>query len=86
MDRLVKFMSHVDMVKISVVETTDLVEEARKTHEMNPTPTAAMGRTLTMGALMADRTMLYNPSAVSVWVKVGEKIFECKGGETTRLD
>lgn len=36
--------------------------------------------------LSADRTMLYNPSAVSVWVKVGEKIFECKGGETTRLD
>ena len=58
MDRLVKFMSHVDMVKISVVESTNLVEEARKIHGMNPTPTAAMGRTLTMGTLMG--TMMKN--------------------------
>lgn len=58
MDRLVKFMSHVDMVKISVVETTKLVEEARKIHEMNPTPTAALGRTLTMAVLMG--TMMKN--------------------------
>ena len=55
-DRLVKFLSHVDMVKISCVETTNLVEEARKIHGLNPTPTAALGRTLTMGALMG--TML----------------------------
>lgn len=58
MDRLVKFMSHVDMVKISCVETTDLVEEARKIHNMNPTPTAAVGRTLTMAVLMG--TMMKN--------------------------
>ena len=51
-DRLVKFMSHVDMVKISCIETTELVEQARKIHRMNPTPTAALGRTLTMGAMM----------------------------------
>ena len=55
-DRLVKFLSHVDMVKISCVETTELVEEARKIHGLNPTPTAALGRTLTMGTLMG--TML----------------------------
>ena len=55
-DRLVKFLSHVDMVKISCVETTDLVDEARKLHKLNPTPTAALGRMLTMGTLMG--TML----------------------------
>lgn len=58
MDRLVKFMSHVDMVKVSCVETTNLVEEARKIHETNPTPTAAVGRMLTMGVLMG--TMMKN--------------------------
>ena len=58
MDRVVKFMSHVDMVKISCVETTMLVEEARKIHNMNPTPTAAVGRTLTMAVLMG--TMMKN--------------------------
>lgn len=51
-DRLVKFLSHVDMVKISCVETTQMAEEARKIHRLNPTPTAALGRTLTMGAII----------------------------------
>lgn len=51
-DRLVKFLSHVDMVKITCVETTNLVEEARKIHNLNPTPTAALGRTLTMAVMM----------------------------------
>ena len=51
-DRLVKFLSHVDMVTITCVDSTALVEKARKIHKMNPTPTAALGRTLTMGAMM----------------------------------
>jgi len=51
-DRLVKFMSHADMVTISCIDSTELVEKARKIHRMNPTPTAALGRTLTMGAMM----------------------------------
>lgn len=58
MDKLKKFMSHVDMVKISCVETTELVEEARKIHQTNQTPTAALGRTLTMAVLMG--TMMKN--------------------------
>ena len=36
--------------------------------------------------LSADRTMLYNPSATSVWVKAAGKLTECKGGEMTKLD
>lgn len=58
MDKLKKFMAHVDMVKISCVETTEVVEEARKIHQTNPTPTAALGRTLTMAVLMG--TMMKN--------------------------
>lgn len=55
-DKLIKVLAHVDMVKISCAETTELVEEARKIHGLNPTPTAALGRLLTMSALMG--TML----------------------------
>lgn len=40
------------MVKISCVESTELVEEARKVHDLNPTPTAALGRVLTMATMM----------------------------------
>lgn len=52
MDRLIKFLAHIDMVKISCIESTELVEKARKIHKLNPTPTAALGRLLTMSALM----------------------------------
>ena len=58
MGTLKKFLAHVDMVKISCVDTTDIVEEARKVHGLNPTPTAALGRVLTMGTLMG--TMMKN--------------------------
>ncbi len=51
-DRLVKFMSHANCVTVCCVDTTNFVETARKIHKMNPTPTAALGRTLTMGAIM----------------------------------
>ncbi|MBQ9266998.1 MAG: Hsp33 family molecular chaperone HslO [Clostridia bacterium] len=51
-DKLIKFLSHVDMVKIAVIDSTELVEKARKLHGLNPTPTAALGRLLTMAALM----------------------------------
>lgn len=51
-DRLVKFLAHADMVTVCCVDTTELVEKARKIHKMNPTPTAALGRVLTMGAIM----------------------------------
>lgn len=52
MGKLKKFMAHADMVKISCVDTTDIVENARKIHNLNPTPIAALGRVLTMGSLM----------------------------------
>ncbi len=35
--------------------------------------------------LSADRTMLYNPSAVSVWVSANGKLTECKSGQMTNL-
>ncbi len=35
--------------------------------------------------MSADRSMAYNPSAVSVWVEVDGNIIECKGGECTKL-
>lgn len=53
-DKIQKFMAHVDMAKIICIDSTELVEEARKTHKLNPTPTAALGRTLTMTALMSS--------------------------------
>ena len=30
-------------------------------------------------------TMIYNPSAVSIWVIVDDKVIECKSGKCTKL-
>ena len=35
--------------------------------------------------MSADRSILYNPSATSVWVIVDGNLIECKGGEHTKL-
>jgi molecular chaperone Hsp33 len=51
-DKITRFMSHVDMASIVCADTTELVERARQTHGLNPTPTAALGRTLTMSVMM----------------------------------
>ena len=32
-----------------------------------------------------DRSMLYNPSAVSIWVEVDGQLIECKGGQSTKI-
>ena len=51
-DRLVKFMAHVDMAKITCIESTELVETAREAHNTSPVVTAALGRLLTAGCMM----------------------------------
>ena len=52
MDKLQKFLAYNGKVNIICIETTDLVEEARKVHDLSPVATAALGRCLTMAALM----------------------------------
>ena len=41
-------------VRIHAVDTTDIVEEARKLHHCMPTSAAALGRTLTVTAIMGS--------------------------------
>lgn len=51
-DRIIKFLAHNRKVNVVVANTTFLVEEARKTHDLSPTVTAALGRLLTITAIM----------------------------------
>ena len=51
-DQIIRFLAHDGKISVMCASTTNLVEEARKIHKLNPTPTAALGRMLTMGALM----------------------------------
>lgn len=52
MDQIKKYLAYDGKVSISIIESTNLVEEARKIHDLTPTTTAALGRLMTATALM----------------------------------
>ena len=52
-DRIIKMLAYNGRVSIVCANTTQLVENARKTHDLSPVATAAFGRTLTVTAMMA---------------------------------
>ena len=54
MNKIQKFLAYNGKINITCISTTELVEEARKIHDLSPVATAALGRCLTMGALMAS--------------------------------
>lgn len=51
-DQIMKFLAHNGKVNIVCANTTTLVEQARKTHDLSPVATAALGRTLTIASIM----------------------------------
>lgn len=50
-----KYLALDGRINIICADTTDLVEEARKVHNLGPLATATLGRVLTMGAIMSTR-------------------------------
>ena len=53
-DNIIKFLDYNGRISITCADTTHLVEEARKIHDLSPVATAALGRLLTMGVIMAS--------------------------------
>lgn len=53
-DRITKLLAHNEKISITCIDTKDLVEEARKIHDLSPLATAAFGRLLTITAIMAQ--------------------------------
>lgn len=54
MDEIKKYLACEGRVNIICAETTELVEEARKIHDLSPVATAALGRLLTIGSIMGS--------------------------------
>lgn len=52
MDKVTKFLACEGRVSLICAETTDLVEEIRKLHDLTPTTTAALGRFATISGMM----------------------------------
>ncbi len=53
MGRLIRGLAGEGSFRILAAETADVVEEARRRHDLSPTATAALGRALTGAALLA---------------------------------
>ena len=52
MDTIIKAMARKGAIRIFVADTSDLVNEAAKRHQCYPTAAAALGRTMSAGALL----------------------------------
>ncbi|MET3211023.1 UNVERIFIED_CONTAM: molecular chaperone Hsp33 [Paenibacillus sp. PvR008] len=66
-DRLIRGTALDGRVRAFAVRTTELVEELRRRHDTYPTATAALGRTLTAGAIMGS--MLKGKERLTIQVK-----------------
>ena len=53
-DQIIKFLAYNGRISVVCCSTTNLVEEARKLHDLSPLSTAAMGRVLTITALIGS--------------------------------
>ena len=47
-DELKKYLAYNGKVRVECINSCNLVEEARKIHDLSPTATAALGRLLTI--------------------------------------
>ena len=53
-DKITNFLAYNGKVGVTCIKSTKMVEEARKIHDLSPLATAALGRVLTITALMAN--------------------------------
>ena len=53
-DKIVKALAHNGKISITCANTTNLVEEARKMHDLSPVATATFGRLLTIASIMGN--------------------------------
>ena len=67
-DKIIKFLAYEGRISVICANTTEMVEEARKIHDMSPVVTAAFGRLLTITSIMATE-MKGNKDKLTVQLK-----------------
>ena len=53
-DQIIKFLAYNGKISVTCASTTKLVEKARRIHDLSPVATAALGRVLTITALIGS--------------------------------
>ncbi len=67
-DKIIKFLAYEGRISVICANTTEMIEEARKVHDMSPVVTAAFGRLLTITSIMATE-MKGNKDKLTVQLK-----------------
>jgi len=68
MSKIIRAIDSEGLVRVSFINSRDMVDEARKIHNLSPVASAALGRTLTMTALIGSG-MKSKEDTVSVFIK-----------------
>jgi molecular chaperone Hsp33 len=69
MDKVTRFLVYEGRASLIIAETTDLVEEIRKIHDLTPTTTAAMGRLATISGMMGFTDIKEDDDSISIQIK-----------------
>ena len=67
-DKIMKFLAYEGKISVICIDSTELVEKAKKTHDLSPVATAAFGRMLTATAIMANE-MKNEKDKITVQIK-----------------
>ena len=73
MGEIIRAVAAEDRVKIAVITARDMVEEARKIHQLSPTAGAALGRTM-MGASLLGNAMKGENNTLTIRINGGGAI------------
>ena len=73
MGRIIRAMAAEEQIKIAVISAPDMVEEARKIHDLSPTACAALGRTM-LGASLLGNAMKGEWDSLTIRINGGGRI------------
>ena len=68
-NKAIKFLAYNKKVSVMCIDTTELVEEIRKIHDLTPTATAAAGRVATVAAMMAHLEIKETTDNLTIQIK-----------------
>lgn len=68
-NKAIKFLAYNKKVSVMCIDTTELVEEIRKIHDLTPTATAAAGRVATVAAMMAHLEIKETTDNITIQIK-----------------
>lgn len=69
MDKIERYLAYDGKASIICANTTELIEEIRKIHDLTPTTTAAMGRFATICGIMGLTSIKENDDSITVQIK-----------------